>query len=393
MMRAIKIIGGPSLAGGWIVASIDTPEIEIDAAGLDILPGLIDVHGDAFERAVSPRPGVTFPVEIALAELETQLLAAGITTAFLAITLSWEPGLRSRATYETLREAVRNRPAGAVPELKLHVRFEAHDLADLDLLVEDIAAGHIGMVSFNDHTPGIVRKLSNPAASAKFAERAGQSFEAFAAVARAAMEIAPDAVEAGRLRLAEAARNAKIPMASHDDPDISARAAFRALGSGISEFPITRDVARDAISHGEEVVMGAPNVVRGGSHIGWHGAEALVQEGLCTVLCSDYHYPSLLQAIYRIARNGGADFADAVALVTRNAARLAWLSDRGDLGVGQRADLILVDPQPVPRLAMVIAGGNLAYVAPDYAARLSIKANRRDPAASIDPSLAMTASG
>jgi alpha-D-ribose 1-methylphosphonate 5-triphosphate diphosphatase len=393
MMRDIKLIGGPSLSGGRIVASIDTPEIEIDAAGLDILPGLIDVHGDAFERAVSPRPGVTFPVDIALAELETHLLGAGITTAFLAITLSWEPGLRSRATYEMLRDAVRSRPAGAVPDLKLHVRFEAHNLADLDMLLADIAAGHIGMISFNDHTPGIVRKLGNQAASAKYAERAGQKFEDFAAVARQAMAIAPEAVEAGRRRLAEAARHARIPMASHDEPDIAARASFRALGSKTSEFPITREVARDAISHGEEVVMGAPNVVRGGSHMGWHGAEALVQESLCTVLCSDYHYPSLLQAIYRIARNGSADFSEAAALVTRNAARLAWLSDRGDLNLGQRADLILVDPQPVPRLAVVIVGGVLAYAAPEYVDRLSIKATRRDPAASTAPSLAMTASG
>jgi alpha-D-ribose 1-methylphosphonate 5-triphosphate diphosphatase len=392
MMRDIRISGGPAISGGAVAASIEAPEIEIDAAGLDILPGLIDVHGDAFERAVSPRPGVTLPVEIALAELEAQLLAAGITTAFLAITLSWEPGLRSRATYEALRDAVRRRAAGAVPALRLHVRFEAHNLPDLELLLADIAAGHIGMVSFNDHTPGIVRKLGNPAA-AKYAERAGQSFEVFAAVARAAMEAAPAAVEAGRIRLAEAARQAGIPMASHDDPDVAARASFRALGAGISEFPITREAARDAVSHGEEVVMGAPNVVRGGSHLGWHGAEALVKEGLCTVLCSDYHYPSLLHAIYRIARNGSADFAAAAALVTRNAARLAWLPDRGDLAIGQRADIILVDPLPVPRLAMVIAGGALAYLAPEYAGRLSIKASRRDPAASIDPSFAMTASG
>jgi alpha-D-ribose 1-methylphosphonate 5-triphosphate diphosphatase len=134
-------------------------------------------------------------------------------------------------------------------------------------------------------------------------------------------------------------------------------------------------------------------VVRGGSHIGWHGAEALVAQKLCTVLCSDYHFPSLLQAVYRIARNGTASFADAAALATRNAARLAWLPDRGDLKAGQRADIILVDPQPVPRLAMVIANGALAYLAPGYESRLSIKASKRAPAASMASSLTMTASG
>jgi alpha-D-ribose 1-methylphosphonate 5-triphosphate diphosphatase len=391
MRPSIKLLGGPSIAAGQIVPELDGPDIEIDAAGLDILPGLIDVHGDAFERAIAPRPGVVFPVEIALAELEAQLLAAGITTAYLAITLSWEPGLRSRATYERLRDAVRSRPAGAVPDLKLHVRFEAHNLADLDLLLADIAAGHIAMVSFNDHTPGIVQKLGNPATAAKFAERAGQSFETFAAVAQRVTSISPDAVQAGRIRLAEAARAHKIPMASHDDPDVLTRAAFRALGSKIAEFPVVNEAARDAIAHGEEVVMGAPNVVRGGSHIGWHGAEALVAAGLCTVLCSDYHFPSLLQAAYRIARNGSADFAASVALVTKNAARLAALADRGALSPGQRADIILVDPLPVPRLVMVIAEGALAYLAPGYDSRLMIKSSRRDLTSSIAPSLTMTA--
>ena len=392
-MQDIQIIGGPGISGGRIAAALDTPEVEIIAAGLDILPGLIDVHGDAFERAVSPRPGVAFPVEVALGEVETQLLAAGITTAYLAITLSWEPGLRSRPAYEMLRDAVRRRARDAVPDLKLHVRFEAHNLPDLDLLLADIAAGHIGMISFNDHTPGIVQKLGDPAAVAKFAERAGQKLEIFTTVARSAMETRPEEVQAGRVRLAAAARAAKIPMASHDEPDIPARTMFRELGSRISEFPITREVARDAIAHKEEVVMGAPNVVRGGSHMGWHGAEALVAEGLCTVLCSDYHYPSLLQAVYRISRNGSASGPEALSLVTRNAARMARLLDRGDLVAGQRADLILVDPATMPRLAMVIAGGKLAYVAPEYASRLSIKPMRRSPPSSIDPSLAITASG
>jgi len=368
MSADIQILGGPCIVDGRIAAPGAAARLRIDATGLDILPGLIDVHGDAFERALQPRPGVNIPVHMALAELEGQLLAAGITTAYLAITLSWESGLRSRATYEALRDAILVRPARA-PDLRLHVRFETHNLDCLDVLINDISAGHIGMVSFNDHTPSIIRKLHDPATAVKYAERAGQSIADFTAAARVAATVSPAAVMEGRARLAETARGRGIPIASHDDADLEARADFRALGSAISEFPMNEAVARDAVAHGEDVVMGAPNVVRGGSHMGWHGAEAMVKHGACSVLCSDYHYPSLLHAPYIIARNGSAAFQSAIALVTANAARMAGLADRGTLAEGARADIILVDPAG-PRVIATIAGGTLAYLAPDSMPRL-----------------------
>ena len=159
-MSDILILGGPRIAGG-VIAAPGPARVEIDAAGLDILPGFIDVHGDAFERAVAPRPGVMLPVGVALAELEAQLLAAGVTTAYLAITVSWEAGLRSGETYKMLRDALLARPAGAVPDLKLHVRFEATNLDCLDMVVADIEAGHIKMLSFNDHTPSIMENCRN----------------------------------------------------------------------------------------------------------------------------------------------------------------------------------------------------------------------------------------
>lgn len=371
-MADISVLGGPCVAGGVIVAHRPA-RVEIDATGLDVLPGIIDVHGDAFERAVAPRPGVTLPIGIALAELEAQLLSAGVTTAYLAITLSWEAGLRSAATYEMLRDAVLARPRDAVPDLKIHVRFEAHNLDCLEMVLADIAAGHVDMLSFNDHTPSILRKLPNPTAVAKMVERAGQTYEAFCGDARRAAAAAPDKIAKARRLLAAAALEAEIPMASHDDTSPEDRAAFRALGVTISEFPTTVEVARDAVTCGEPTVMGAPNVVRGGSHTGWHGAEILVKLGFCSVLCSDYHYPSLLQSVYRLARNGSAGFEKSTDLITRNAARLAKLTDRGALGLGLRGDILLVEPGPVPRLVATIAAGRLAYLAPDGMARIAMR--------------------
>ena len=371
-MTDILIKGGPRIAGG-VIAAPGPAQVEIDASGLDILPGFIDVHGDAFERAIAARPGVYLPVGIALAELEAQLLAAGVTTAYLAITLSWEAGLRSAATYKMLRDAVLARPAGAVPDLKLHVRFEETNLDCLGMVLADIEAGHIKMLSFNNHTPSILKKLGKPAAVAKMVERAGQTYEAFAADVQRSAAVTNEQIEAGRARLAAAARAAGIPMASHDDGSPEERDTFRAVGAEISEFPTTVEVAKYAIANDEPTVMGAPNVVRGGSHTGWHGAEDLVKMGCCSVICSDYHYPSLLHAVYRLARNESASFADAVVLVTKNAARMARLDDRGELTVGQRGDVVLVEPGPLPRIVATIAGGKLAYVAPDALGRIRTK--------------------
>lgn len=374
MMADLALKSGLSAAGGVFVTERDATRLLIDDTGLDILPGLIDIHGDAFERAVAPRPGVNLPIGIALAEVEAQLLAAGVTTAYLAVTLSWEAGLRSAGTYRILRDALAKRPAGKLPDLRLHVRFEAANLDALEMLLEDIAAGHVHMLSFNDHTPSILKKLPNPVQVSKFAERSGQTYEAFCADARRAGEVSAAQIEAAHLRLAAAAREAGIAMASHDDRTLEERAYFHTLGAEISEFPTTVEVALAAAAAGQPTVMGAPNVVRGGSHTGWHGAEALVKQKACSVLCSDYHYPSLLQAVYKLVRNESANFQDAVALVSSNAAAAANLSDRGQLVAGQRADFILVEAGELPKLMLVVAAGQVAYMAPGMAARLAVTA-------------------
>lgn len=371
MTADLALTSGLTVADGCFVARRDPAKLIIDDTGLDLLPGFIDLHGDAFERAIAPRPGVHLPVEIALAEVEAQLLAAGITTAYLAVTLSWEAGLRSVATYKIVRDALLTRGRAQTPDIRLHVRFEAANLGALEMLLEDIAAGHVHMLSFNDHTPGIVKKLSNPVAVSKFVDRTGQNYEDFCLSARQAGDVTPLQIAAAQERLADAARQAGIPMASHDDSSLEERAYFRRLGACISEFPTTLEVALAASAAGEPTVMGAPNVVRGGSHIGWHGAEALIKQKACSILCSDYHYPSLLQAVYKLTRNESTTMQQAVALVTVNAAKAAGLSCRGRLDAGQRADFLLVKPGVVPQLMAVVANGQLAYLAPGMAARLS----------------------
>ncbi|MCX7932530.1 MAG: alpha-D-ribose 1-methylphosphonate 5-triphosphate diphosphatase [Rhodovarius sp.] len=338
-----------------------------DATGCWVLPGIVDIHGDAHERALQPRPGVDFPPAFALADAAAQILACGITTACLGVTLSWEPGLRSRETFRALLAA----PWPAIPDLRLHLRFEADNLDALPDALAAIAAGRIGVLGFNDHTPGILRKARDPLALVKYAERAQVPVAEITRLAEAAMARRAE-VPSARARLAEACRAAGVPMLSHDEATPEERAAFRALGATICEFPMAEAVAEAARAAGEHVVMGAPNVVRGGSHLGWASAAPLAERGLVTILASDYHWPALFAAPFVLMRRGRLRPAEAWALVSAHPAEALGLSDRGRLAPGLRADLLVVEGAPeAARPVAVFAGGELAWIAPGAGARIT----------------------
>ena len=364
------------LRDGRIADRGDTDGLQLDAAGLLVLPGIVDVHGDAFERQLQPRPGVDFPVDIALAETERQLLANGITTAFHGVTLSWEPGLRSLPAWSALLDALDAARPNSACDMRVHLRWEAFNLDALEVATADIAAGRVHMLGLNDHTPGIVRKLTDPVATGKVSGRGPLAPAEFAALAHRVAARAPE-VPAARARIAAAARAAGLPIASHDDATVEERAAGRALGAAICEFPMAEAVGLAARDAGEFVVMGAPNVLRGGSHLGWASAARLAEAGICNVLASDYYYPALLQAAFVLAGRGVLTLAQSWALVAANPARAAGLADRGRIAAGLRADLALVAPGPLPRLVATIAGGRPVWLAPDAAARLERPRNGR----------------
>ena len=340
---------------------------EIDASGLLVLPGIVDIHGDAFERQLQPRPGVDFDADIALHDTEAQLLANGITTAFHGVTLSWEPGLRSLTTWQALLNALEARSWTC--DMRVHLRWEAFNLDALETALADIAAGRVHLVAFNDHTPAILKKIADPVAGAKYSDRAGMKLNEFRALAEriAARE---HAVPAALDRLASTAREAGVPMASHDDATTTTRDEFRHRGARICEFPMAEDVAKQARDTGDWVAMGCPNVVRGGSHLGWASAAVMAEAGVCRVLTSDYYYPAMPRAALKLAGRGVLDLAHAWALVSTNPATAAGLTDRGAIAEGLRGDLVLIDPN-VPRIVATIVGGQVAHITANGAARLA----------------------
>jgi alpha-D-ribose 1-methylphosphonate 5-triphosphate diphosphatase len=368
---ALRIDGGTVLLGGELVEAAVTLEHgrigsvgddaggsrTLDARGLLVLPGIVDLHGDAFERQVQPRPGVEFAADLAVRDTEAQLLANGITTAFHAVTLSWEPGLRGPEAWRRLLDALAAWRGAC--DVRVNMRWELHNLDALEVALADIAAGQVHMVTFNDHTPAILRKLGTAEGAAKYPERAMMPLAAFRALAERAMAFTPD-VPAAAARLAAAARAAGLPIASHDDDSVATRRHFRGLGATVCEFPMAEAVAVEACAAGEAVVMGCPNVVRGGSHLGWAAAGPLAERGLCSVLVSDYFYPAMAQSALRLAA-GPLGLAGAWALISANPAAAAGLHDRGTIAPGLRADLVLVEPGSGAILATV-AGGRVAHL-------------------------------
>jgi alpha-D-ribose 1-methylphosphonate 5-triphosphate diphosphatase len=342
--------------------------LRLDASGLLVLPGIIDLHGDAFERQIQPRPGVDFPVDLALRDTESQVLSNGITTAFHGVTLSWEPGLRSLSAWHAMLAAL---AAGSwTCDMRVHLRWEAYNLEALETALAGIEAGHVHLVAFNDHTPSILKKLKDPVEGAKYSGRAGMKFDAFRDMADSVASRA-DAVPAALDRIAAAARAAGLPMASHDDDTIAARNGFRARGARICEFPMSEEVAAAAVAAGDFVAMGCPNVVRGGSHLGWASAARLAEAGVCNVLTSDYFYPTMMRAAFILAERGVLDLARAWGLIAENPARAAGLTDRGVIEAGKRADVVVVDPAASRAVATIVAG-RVAHLTAEGSRRLSI---------------------
>jgi alpha-D-ribose 1-methylphosphonate 5-triphosphate diphosphatase len=335
----------------------------LDADGLLVLPGIVDIHGDAFERQMMPRPGVDVATDVALIESDRQAVANGITTVFHGVTWSWEPGLRgaenARGILDTI-EGLRHRFAA---DTRFHLRHETFNLAAEDEVAEWIVARRIHAVAFNDHMPSADSVTYRPDKLAQMVARSGLAREDFFALVerlRARADEVPQAIA----RIAARANAAGVPLLSHDDASPEQRRWFRALGCRISEFPMTVATAREAADAGDSIVLGAPNVMRGKSHMGWIDATRMIADGLCSVLASDYFYPAPLIAAFRLADIGVLPLARAWSLVSAAPARAAGLRDRGRIERGLRADLILVDAavSGPPQVVGVVADGRLVHL-------------------------------
>jgi alpha-D-ribose 1-methylphosphonate 5-triphosphate diphosphatase len=373
----IRITGASVLTGGGLVdVSIHTDDgviaeigadcsasHTVEAGGLILLPGIVDIHGDAFERQMMPRPGVDFALDLALIDTDRQVIANGITTVFHGVTWSWEPGLRGPENARNLLAAIEALQPQLAADTRYHLRFETFNFAAAPETRDWLEERKIHALAFNDHMLKADYATNPPPKLGTMIERTGLSREDFfklIASLRSRSDEVPDLI-AG---LAKRANASCIPLISHDDSSPQQRQWFRALGCRICEFPTNIETAQDAIEGGDQIVFGAPNIVRGKSHIGWVNARDMVARGLCSILASDYFYPAPLVAAFRLAETGTLPLAEAWELISGTPARAMNLADRGSIAPEMRADLILVDAAIPgrPRVVAVLVAGRIVYL-------------------------------
>jgi alpha-D-ribose 1-methylphosphonate 5-triphosphate diphosphatase len=272
------------------------------------------------------------------------------------LTDGYEPGVRSRERVRQVMDGLATHANLLGIRHPVHIRREVCAAGDADEVAEWIQHGRIGLLSWGDHLPKEGDADSERRVKASLARRlnghAGD-LDRMLAEARARSH----AGEQARLHLSALARAHGLAVASHDDASPDEAEASAGRGATICEFPACLATAQRARDLGMAVLMGAPNAVRGGSHLGWMSAEAAVRGNACDALCSDYHHPCLLHAPFALVQRGACDLATAWRLVSTGPARAAGLADRGRLASGQLADLVLVEPGPQPRVRSVWVGG------------------------------------
>ncbi|WP_264194821.1 alpha-D-ribose 1-methylphosphonate 5-triphosphate diphosphatase [Acuticoccus sediminis] len=359
-------------------------EAAIRGGGRLLMPGFIDIHGDMVEREVEPRPGVRMPLELSILEHDKKLAATGVTTAYASLSFSPNSPITGKVRTEETTRGIIEAIVGMRDELlvdhRIHARFEVTFPRAAEVVQDLMRRGAVDLVSLMDHTPGQGQYRDIEKYAAFMANARGISVEN--AHTQVRKRISDGLAAAGTTTATITAMTAiaaehGIAIASHDDDTADKVALMRDFGAGISEFPVTIEAAREAKRRGMWTAMGAPNALRGVSYSGNLSARELYEMGMLDILAADYHPPAILPSILLLADLRGG-LPEAAALASLNPARAAGLHDRGAIAPGLRADLVVADHAPRPRLRATFSAGRMVYgdgtlaVAPQGAPALAL---------------------
>jgi alpha-D-ribose 1-methylphosphonate 5-triphosphate diphosphatase len=314
-----------------------------DLDGGFLIPGIIDIHSDYIEREIHPRPSAEFPLPLAFHFMDVRAICSGITTLLSAARFSPKQedsdkapfGLELAAAFGRLRET-------ALARHYVHVRWNpVFEPAD-ELLQQLLKVPYVGNLVYNDWTPGerqfrdmesLIRNYAIRNQVSK--ETAAEHFEKRRIAAKST----------NNRQAVKAALCGKLPLGSHDDTTVEHVLEAHEYGSVLAEMPVTIEAARKAKELGMLVCMGAPNYYRGGSHCGNLSCTEALAEGLVDILCSDYHFPSLLTSAWLMMERGMSP-SQAMNLITLNPARhLGLAGELGSIEVGKKADLVAFEPR------------------------------------------------
>lgn len=329
----VDVSGSPTAAGE-------------DLRGDFLMPGIVEVHTDQVEAHFQPRPKRYWDPIPAVIAHDAQMAASGMTTVLDALRIGTGPtdGNNMARNARTLIDAVVHAAESGLLRADhfVHLRCEVSTPDVVDVFDEVGAHDRVRMVSLMDHTPGQRQYADVEAFRTYMVGKGRLTNEEFESHVEELHRLSAQYAHPHRRLMAERATARGITMAAHDDATQAHVDEGVALGVGISEFPTTIAAARAARAAGQLVVMGAPNVVRGGSHSGNVAASDLLAAGLLDILSSDYVPASPLQAAFLLFARGDVSLPEASKLISGNPAGAIGLDDRGVIEVGRRADLIRV---------------------------------------------------
>ena len=319
----------------------------IDFKGRYCMPGLIELHTDNLEKHFSPRPKVTWPGQPAVVAHDSQLIASGITTVFDAVALGdVNEGSQRVENLHAMLNAIGEAKDEQIlrADHHLHLRCEVSHGKALSLFEELIDNPMVSLVSVMDHSPGQRQFTSMDAYRTYYQGKYhlnNDEMEAFIIKQKENSRLYSDA---NRKQIVSICQARDIALASHDDATPEHVEESATFGMTLAEFPTTEVAASLSHEKGMGVMMGAPNVVRGGSHSGNIAAHTLAEKGVLDILSSDYCPASILHAAFKLSElENDYDLSKAINTVSLNPARCVGLSDRGEIAIGKRADFLQVN--------------------------------------------------
>ena len=347
IVLADEVIHGSLVVRDGRIAEVATGASSIgeDLGGDALIPGLVELHTDHIEGHYLPRPKVRWNMMAALQAHDAQIAASGITTVFDAIRVGMdEDALLTSTDMLAMAQTIGVAAEGARlrADHYIHLRCEV-SAPDVLQSFEGIARHpRIRLVSLMDHAPGQRQFVDLETYRSYYQRKMNLTDAAFAAFCRRRVAESETHSAANRRVIAGACRTSRIAVASHDDATEAHVREGIAIGITLAEFPTTVEAALLSREAGLHVLMGAPNIVRGGSHSGNVSASDLLDRGALDILSSDYVPFSLLQAAFLLADAGTLELPAAIRLVATNPAAAANFDDRGAIAPGLKADLVRV---------------------------------------------------
>ncbi|PSV57353.1 alpha-D-ribose 1-methylphosphonate 5-triphosphate diphosphatase [Photobacterium sp. GB-3] len=344
------INGSIEIKDGLIRAMSDSSSQRPEAINANqsfLMPGLIELHTDNLEKYFTPRPKVNWPALSAMAAHDAQLIGSGITTVLDAIAVGdvRDGGHRQENLDKMIDTIIESGKLGLNrAEHFVHIRCELPHSATVELAEKYLDLEQIHMVSLMDHSPGQRQFVNINKYNEYYQGKYNLSDQQMAEFEQYQRAQSLQWSGTNRKAIAKLCREKHIPLASHDDATSLHVEESHSLGMVLAEFPTTIEAAQRSHELGLKVMMGAPNVVRGGSHSGNIAAHELATLGVLDALSSDYFPSSLLDAVFKLASDerNALDLASATRLATANPAAALNLTDRGTIKEGLRADLMLV---------------------------------------------------